>query len=88
MAEPGIPGLQRPVLAFRPHYEDILRNIMETEGVVIPGQVIVVGDLLEFDLLVPLRLGMRAMLVGETALEYEKQFVSSHPGGSFQRLPW
>lgn len=92
VVEPGsetlrLPGLRRAVSAVRPHYEDILRDIMQAERAA-PEDVTVMGDLLEFDLLVPLRLGMRVVLVGDTALEYERQYVASSPGGAVRATPW
>ncbi len=92
VVEPGsetlrLPGLCRAVSAVRPHYEAILCDIMREEGAA-PRDVTVVGDILEFDLLVPLRLGMRVVLVGETALDYERAFVASCPGGVVRATPW
>ena len=82
-----IPGLRRPVHADRPHYEQVLKEIVEAEGAR-DEDVLVIGDSLEFDLLVPLRLGMKVMLVGEAVLEYERAFVEGHEGCTVQPTPW
>lgn len=73
--------------ADRPHYEQVLTEIVEAEGA--RGEdVLVIGDSLEFDLLVPLKLGMKVMLVGEAVMEYERAFVEGHEGCSVQPTPW
>ena len=82
-----IPGLRRGVSATRPHYDEILRAIMREEGAA-AIDVTVVGDVLEFDLLLPLRLGMQVVLVGEDALGYEKRYVASSSRGIVRLTPW
>jgi hypothetical protein len=47
-----------------PHYRKILHSIMET-GRVEAERITVIGDIFEFDLLMPLQLGMHAVLLGE-----------------------
>lgn len=75
-----IPGLQREACCGRAHYRGILESIMEDEGVP-PAGVAVIGDILEFDLLLPLHLGMTAVLVGEHTLECERDYVTAQENG-------
>lgn len=82
----AIPGLVRRAAAGRPHYEKVLRDIMLREGCP-PSSMVVVGDILEFDLLLPLRLGMQISLVGDHSLEYERAFVAANNGVN-KFTPW
>lgn len=70
-----------------PHYEQILKEIVEAKSAR-DEDVLVIGDSLEVDLLVPLRLGMKVVLVGEAVLDYEKAFVEGHEGCAVQPTPW
>ena len=74
-----VPGLDRPVLLRRKHYHDILRSILDAAGAEW-ADLVVVGDIFELDLAMPLALGARVGLVasGHTP-GYERAFVTSHP---------
>jgi hypothetical protein len=77
----SIPGLSRPVLLRRRSYYDILETIVRTAGAGF-GELIVVGDVFELDLALPLALGARVGLVASPRTpSYERAFVASHPRG-------
>jgi FMN phosphatase YigB (HAD superfamily) len=57
-----LPGLSRPVCPRRGHYLDALGRLLAETGVS-PGEVLVLGDIFELDLLVPALLGMQVHLV-------------------------
>ena len=77
----AVPGLDRPVLLRRRHYHAILREILDEEGAEF-GDLVVIGDIFELDLALPLALGARVGLVasGHTP-GYERAFVEGHPRG-------
>jgi hypothetical protein len=80
-AELAVPGLERPVLLRRRAYGEILRAIVAAERAT-PSELIVVGDIFELDLALPLALGARVGLVaGARTPSYERAFVSGHPRG-------
>ncbi len=76
-----LPGLSRPVLLRRRHYYEVLDGLRRAEGV--PwSAVIVVGDIFELDLALPLALGASAGLVlGPHTPDYERRFLEGHPRG-------
>ncbi|HET9626658.1 MAG TPA: HAD hydrolase-like protein [Kofleriaceae bacterium] len=80
-AELALPGLARPVLLRRRNYHDILRGILDAAGAAF-SDLVVIGDIFELDLAMPLALGARVGLVasGHTPA-YERAFVAAHPRG-------
>lgn len=80
-AELALPGLDRPVLLRRRLYHDILRAIVDA-GETTFDELVVVGDIFELDLAMPLALGARVGLVaGSRTPAYERAFVAAHPRG-------
>jgi hypothetical protein len=77
----AVPGLARPVLLRRRNYHAILRELLEAAGADF-ADLVVVGDIFELDLAMPLALGARVGLVasGHTPA-YERAFVHAHPRG-------
>lgn len=73
--------LARPVLLRRAHYYKVLNDLREAHGVSWED-VIVVGDIFELDLCLPLALGAEVVLVpNENTPDYERAFVASHEHG-------
>ena len=80
-AELAVPGLDRPVLLRRRAYGEILRTIIAAERAA-PSEMIVVGDIFELDLAMPLALSARVGLVAtDRTPAYERAFVATHPRG-------
>lgn len=80
-AEMTLPGLDRPVLLRRRAYHDILRALLEEAGATF-AELVVVGDIFELDLAMPLALGARVGLVASARTPgYERAFVAAHPRG-------
>jgi hypothetical protein len=82
-AEPelAVPGLDRPVLLRRRAYYEILREILDAAGATFED-LVVVGDIFELDLAMPLSLGARIGLVASARTPaYERAFVERHPRG-------
>ncbi|HEY3802224.1 MAG TPA: hypothetical protein VGL61_06430 [Kofleriaceae bacterium] len=76
-----VPGLDRPVLLRRREYHAILRAILDEAGAGFED-LVVVGDIFELDLAMPLALGARVGLVTSARTPaYERAFVASHPRG-------
>jgi hypothetical protein len=76
-----LPGLARPVLLRRRNYHAILRGILEDAGATF-ADLVVVGDIFELDLAMPLALGARVGLVASAQTPaYERTFVADHPRG-------
>jgi len=74
-----VPGLARPVLLRRRHYHDILRTILDGAGATF-ADLVVIGDIFELDLALPLALGARVGLVASPRTPpYERAFVEAHP---------
>jgi hypothetical protein len=79
--ELAIPGLDRPVLLRRRAYHDIIRAILDEAGATF-AELVVVGDIFELDLAMPLALGARVGLVASARTPaYERAFVAGHPRG-------
>ncbi len=75
----ALPGLDRPVLLRRRAYYEILRTIVEDAGATF-ADLVVVGDIFELDLAMPLALGARVGLVSSPRTPpYERAFVEAHP---------
>lgn len=80
-AELALPGLDRPVLLRRRDYHAILKAVVDAAGASF-SDLVVVGDIFELDLAMPLSLGARVGLVAsERTPGYERAFVDSHPRG-------
>jgi hypothetical protein len=80
-SELAVPGLERPVLLRRRAYHDILREILDGAGAAFTD-LIVIGDIFELDLAMPLSLGARiGLVVSAHTPPYERAFVESHPRG-------
>ncbi|MEJ7604067.1 MAG: hypothetical protein WKG01_39670 [Kofleriaceae bacterium] len=80
-AEMVIPGLDRPVLLRRRQYHAILRALLDDANLGF-GNLVVIGDIFELDLAMPLALGARVGLVMSPHTPgYERDFVASHPRG-------
>ncbi len=75
--ELALPGLDRPVLVRRPHYQEVLERL---KGHRPWDEVTVVGDIFELDLSLPLTLGARVVLAANRFTPpWERAFVSAHP---------
>jgi hypothetical protein len=78
-AELAVPGLDRPVLLRRHAYHDILKTILDAAGATF-ADLVVIGDIFELDLAMPLSLGARVGLVSSVRTPgYERAFVTNHP---------
>lgn len=78
-AELAVPGLERPVLLRRRAYHAILQEILDAAGATFED-LVVVGDIFELDLAMPLALGARVgLVVSPHTPPYERAFVSAHP---------
>lgn len=74
-----IPGLNRSVLLRRRSYFEILQQVIDEAGSTFE-ELVVVGDIFELDLALPLALGARVGLVTSSRTPtYERAFVSAHP---------
>jgi FMN phosphatase YigB (HAD superfamily) len=76
-----VPDLDRPVLLRRRHYHSILRAVLDDAGAEF-AELVVIGDIFELDLAMPLALGARVGLVAsERTPAYERAFVAAHSRG-------
>ena len=81
-AELAVPGLARPVLLRRREYFQILQAVLDDAGASF-ADLLVVGDIFELDLAMPLALGARVGLVTSPRTPaYERAFVEAHPRGT------
>jgi hypothetical protein len=79
VAELDVPGLDRPVLLRRRYYHNILEEIVDASGATF-ADLVVIGDIFELDLAMPLSLGARVGLVAtDRTPPYERAFVEAHP---------
>ncbi|MEM9490701.1 MAG: HAD family hydrolase [Myxococcota bacterium] len=77
----NIAGLSRPILLRRRHYHDVLRGLLDSAGEDW-SDLVVIGDIFELDLALPLTLGARIGLVcNDFTPAYEREFVGAHPRG-------
>jgi hypothetical protein len=80
-SELPVPGLERPVLLRRRAYHEILRELLAGVGASFTD-LVVIGDIFELDLALPLALGARIGLVASAHTPpYERAFVEAHPRG-------
>lgn len=78
-AELAVAGLDRPVLLRRRAYHDTLRAVLDEAGASFED-LVVVGDIFELDLAMPLALGARVGLVASPRTPaYERAYVAAHP---------
>lgn len=78
-AELRVPGLRRPVLLRRRAYYEILSSILDAAGATF-ADLVVIGDIFELDLAMPLALGARVGLISSPRTPaYERAYVTSHP---------
>jgi hypothetical protein len=78
-SELTLPGLDRAVLLRRRAYFEILREVLAEAGSSFQ-ELVVVGDIFELDLAMPLSLGARVGLVTSPRTpDYERAFVTAHP---------
>jgi hypothetical protein len=78
----SVPGLPRPVLLRRRLYFEAL-DILRTEAGLAWEEVVVVGDIFELDLCLPLALGGRVgLFANEFTPGYEVEFLKDHPRGT------
>ncbi|MGE0868380.1 MAG: hypothetical protein AB7P03_07460 [Kofleriaceae bacterium] len=84
-AELNLAGLERPVLLRRSKYHALLRTVLDGSGASFED-LVVVGDIFELDLALPLAMGARVGLVvsGHTP-PYEQAYVDAHPRGKLIR---
>jgi phosphoglycolate phosphatase-like HAD superfamily hydrolase len=74
-----LPGLERAVLLRRRAYFEILREVVVEAGATFED-LVVVGDIFELDLAMPLAFGARVGLVTSARTpSYERAFVTAHP---------
>ncbi len=74
-----IPGLSRPVLLRRRNYHAVLERVLHHHGA---GweHLLVIGDIFELDLALPLALGARVVLVvNDHTPTYERALLAAHP---------
>lgn len=76
-----LPGLSRPVLLRRRLYAECLDALRKEAGAAW-SEVMVVGDIFELDLALPLAMGARVgLIVNEFTPFWEKDFLRDHPRG-------
>lgn len=76
-----VAGLSRPILLRRRKYHEVLDSLRQREGIAWTD-VLVVGDIFELDLALPLAMGARVgLVVNRFTPEYEKRFVHDHERG-------
>ncbi len=78
-AELALPGLDRPVLLRRRTYHSALAAVLAQTGANF-ADLVVVGDIFELDLALPLALGARVgLMAGPHTPAYERAYVEAHP---------
>lgn len=76
-----VDGLSRPILLRRRAYHEVLTELLRSEGLEW-SQLLVVGDIFELDLALPLAMGARVgLVVNRFTPEYEKRYVDGHERG-------
>ena len=82
-SEMQIPSLQRPVYLQRKHYFEAITKICATHNVQTMENLLVIGDIFELDLALPLTLGANvALMTNDHTPQYEKDFLATHPKGT------
>lgn len=81
-ASMSLPGLARPVLLRRRHYHDVLDGLRRDVGCEW-SEVLVVGDIFELDLAVPLAVGARvALMCNDFTPPWERDYLATHGRGT------
>lgn len=76
-----VDGLSRPILLRRRAYHDVIGGLLKGAGVDWDS-LLVVGDIFELDLAMPLAMGARVgLVVNRFTPEYEKRYVADHERG-------
>ena len=76
-----LPGLARPILLRRSNYHAVLDALREEAGAEW-SEMLVIGDIFELDLSLPLAMGASVcLLVNPFTPGYEKNFLEKHPRG-------
>ena len=74
-------GLTRPVLLQRGYYYGVLKRLLDESGLDF-SQLVVVGDIFELDLALPLALGARVgLMVNQFTPKYEISYLKNHERG-------
>ena len=72
-------GLERPVFLRKQHYHDVLGHILAQHDATWTD-LVVIGDIAELDLALPVHLGARGKLIlGPNTPDYERRWAESHP---------
>ncbi len=80
--ELAVPGLFRPILLRRQHYYEVLERLLQDAGQRW-RELMVIGDIFELDLALPLALGAHVVLVvNQHTPDYERHYVASHARGT------
>jgi phosphoglycolate phosphatase-like HAD superfamily hydrolase len=78
----SVPNLDRPIYLRRRHYFEVLDALRKEEGAAW-SDVLVVGDIFELDLSLPLHMGARVgLVVNPFTPKYERDFLASHDRGT------
>lgn len=81
-------GFPRPTVLKRPHYFKVLNDLRASSPGMSWDQVLVVGDILELDLALPLALGCHVgLMANEHTPSWELAFVAQHPRARVLRDP-
>ncbi len=81
-AELRVPGLHRPILLRRRAYHDVLRALLDAQGLDW-AELTVVGDIFELDLSLPQAMGARVgLLANAHTPAYERRWLEAHPRGA------
>ena len=81
----AMPGLARPILLRRKPYFDVLSRLLAAANQTF-GDLVVVGDIFELDLAMPLAMGARVILMANHATPpYEIAYVNAHARGQVAR---
>ena len=76
-----LPGLPRPVLLRREKYHSVLAELLRNHDLDW-SDLVVVGDIFELDLSLPLAMGAKVgLLKNDFTPDYEQRFLESHPRG-------
>ncbi len=77
-----LPGLGRPVLLRRRLYHDAIAKLLDSAELGW-SDLLVVGDIFELDLALPLYMGARVgLVVNPFTPDYERAFIEGHPRGT------
>ena len=80
--EMQIPNLHRSVYLQRKNYFEVISSICQKHQIKDFRNLLVIGDIFELDLALPLCLGARvALMTNDHTPQYEKDFLFSHPNG-------